>query len=306
MPELVTPSVGSPTRERVAYSAFGLRIHSEFPLPELGAAPPGGPPDVVIRSGAVEAPDGPCPEGRLFRAEGEEAYLYWEPIGPFVVRGGREIVVGSGTSDARLRRMALLGVCAGVLLHQRGRLTLHASAVVCGSAAVAFVGWKGAGKSTLAAAMTRAGHPLVTDDVLVVDEVGEQHVATPAFSQLKLRPDAAEAAGSAADGASTPTGKVLLGESLPFQAEAVPLRAIYVLGSGDTTTAERVDPAEAFPLLLSQTYAPRFVGGADQDAGLFEKVVGLARGVPVYSLRRPRDLEALPETVRFLEEHGAS
>jgi serine kinase of HPr protein (carbohydrate metabolism regulator) len=55
-----------------------------------------------------------------------------------------------------------------VLLQQRGRLVLHASAVTVDLGVVAFMGGPGWGKSTMAAAMYARGHSIVADDVTAV------------------------------------------------------------------------------------------------------------------------------------------
>ncbi len=65
-------------------------------------------------------------------------------------------------------RADLLGRVMALAAHADGRLTLHASAVSVAGRAVAFVGPKHAGKSTLALALVRKGARLLTDDTLVV------------------------------------------------------------------------------------------------------------------------------------------
>jgi serine kinase of HPr protein (carbohydrate metabolism regulator) len=54
------------------------------------------------------------------------------------------------------------------LLHQRGCLVLHASAVLMNGGADVVSGETGAGKSTLLAALAAKGFPVVSDDVTAV------------------------------------------------------------------------------------------------------------------------------------------
>src|SRR6185436_17962029 len=56
----------------------------------------------------------------------------------------------------------------GAVLQQRGLLPLHASALLLGAGAIALLGPSRAGKSTLAAALARRGHPVLADDVVPV------------------------------------------------------------------------------------------------------------------------------------------
>ncbi|MEJ0041808.1 MAG: hypothetical protein WDM81_06175 [Rhizomicrobium sp.] len=70
----------------------------------------------------------------------------------FLIRDGRDVVadLGSGCPVQDVETF-LQGAVAGVLLHQRSDLILHASCVHGGDGAVAIAGLSGRGKSTLAA-----------------------------------------------------------------------------------------------------------------------------------------------------------
>jgi ABC-type glutathione transport system ATPase component len=75
-------------------------------------------------------------------------------VGAFLVRGGREIMIDAVPGvDARTLRLSLLGPALALVLHQRGRFVLHASTVAVAGSAIAFLGEKGWGKSTIAAAL---------------------------------------------------------------------------------------------------------------------------------------------------------
>ena len=142
------------------YAAYGLGIHSELLLPELMASEAEADVDVVVRLGTlapsvlVADPSPYC----LYETD-EGAYIFWKEVGTLLIRGGSEIVVerAPNVEESRLR-LLLLGAAMGVLLHQRGLLVLHASAVeVCDGAAI-FLGGRGWGKSTVAAALHARGH----------------------------------------------------------------------------------------------------------------------------------------------------
>ncbi len=109
---------------------------------------------------------------------------------------GRDLVIepAPGAEESELR-LIMLGPALAVLLHQRGLLVLHASAAALTSdgshRAVAFMGDKGAGKSTTAAAMCARGHGLIADDLVAVDLSGAVPHVWPGFPHLKLWPEAA-------------------------------------------------------------------------------------------------------------------
>ncbi|MFP5288845.1 MAG: hypothetical protein ACLGI9_24120, partial [Thermoanaerobaculia bacterium] len=90
-----------------------------------------------------------------------------------------------------LMELRLLGPVLSYWLERLGILALHASAVRIGSGAVGFLAPSGAGKSSLAAALLQAGAPLLTDDVLPVEEANGTFLARPGFPQVRLEPDTA-------------------------------------------------------------------------------------------------------------------
>ena len=82
------------------------------------------------------------------------------------------------------------------VLAQRGLTCLHASVVAVEDRAIALVGAKGAGKSTLALALARHGGRLVSDDVAAVSlDEGICWVAV-GRAALRMRPDSAATLGA--------------------------------------------------------------------------------------------------------------
>lgn len=62
-----------------------------------------------------------------------------------------------------------LASTAVTVAHWMGRIALHAGAVVVDGRVWAVLGERGAGKSTAMYSLVKAGYPLVTDDVLILD-----------------------------------------------------------------------------------------------------------------------------------------
>jgi hypothetical protein len=109
------------------------------------------------------------------------------------VRDGREIVVNPlPDAPPETVRLFLLGSAFGALLHQRGILPIHGSAITYQGQAFILTGISGAGKSTLAAALVRKGCKLLTDDVAAItfNQAGTPWVQ-PAYPQQKLWRDSA-------------------------------------------------------------------------------------------------------------------
>src|SRR5262249_14950009 len=80
----------------------------------------------------------------------------------------------------------LLGPVFGFVLRIRGVPCLHASAVSIGDAVIAFSGPSGDGKTTLATAFARLGFPVVSDDILALEQRGSTIWAKPGCPRLRL------------------------------------------------------------------------------------------------------------------------
>jgi hypothetical protein len=212
-------------------------------------------------------------------------------------------------ADERVLRLFVLGPSLGVLLHQRGLLVLHASVAALNGSAVAFLGWKGAGKSTIAAALYARGHSLISDDLLAIDIGGAaEPAALPGFPQLKLWPDTIVSLGG--DAADLPTlhpqfDKRAQRAAARFQAAPLPLRRIYVLESGIRLEIEPIAGQAALAQLLCHSYAARFLGPAGAGAEHLRRCAHVAARVPLYRLRRPDSLDHLDDLIDMIEQEPA-
>lgn len=289
-----------------SYFAYGLGIKSDLPLPELVAGETAA--DVIVREGSV---DHPLPErddeGNYIRATPEEVHLFWPEEGSLLVRGGREIIVDALPGiDERVLRLSILGPALGILLHQRGYLVLHASAVRMYDKAVAFLGAAGWGKSTTAAALHARGYSLVADDILAVQfDTGSPRVFS-GFPQLKLWPEAAASLGD------DPESLPLLQPGLrkrnrrvthDILREPLALGSIYVLAEDSDLEVELLPPQESFVELVRHTYTNRILASTGTIETHFRQCAGLAHSVPVYRLKRCFSLSTLPEIARLIEAH---
>lgn len=289
-----------------SYNSYGLSICSDLPLPELRPAEHEA--DVVIRIGMVGYHSDEFGRIKCLQATPDQAYLSWGRIATALVQHGREIIVDPFPDvDERVLRLLILGVALGVLLHQRGLLVLHASAVAINGNVIAFIGRKGWGKSTTAAMLHRRGHTIVTDDILALENTdGRDPLVFPSFPQFKLWPDAVAAMGNNPEilpRLHPQVEKRAYQVSDGFASTSLPLKRIFVLDGGPTLELEPVQPQEAFLELVSHSYAPRFLGNSGITPQHFHQCARLANGLPIYRLKRHNSLAALPEIARLIEEN---
>jgi hypothetical protein len=291
-----------------SYSAYGLTIESEIDLPELS---PGleGPPDIIIRAGRIDGFE-PNIEDRKHRAEIDDIRFSYDEAGRFRVERGSEIIVDPAPgADPRFLRVCLLGPVLAALLHQRGLLVLHGSAITIDGVAIAFLGGKGWGKSTLAACMQSRGHGFLTDDVVAVKADSTAAVQLiPGFPHLKLWPSSVDFLGMDLEKmARVHPGLDKRGYRLDHEFSMGPLAlsSIYVLDIGEEEEIERIEPREALIELVRHTYLAKYLEPTGTTAMHLRQCSRVVSSVPIYSLKRLPSLLRLPEIARLLEEHIA-
>ena len=288
------------------YRAFGLTIASELPLPELDPAV-GLAVDIKIQRRPIARQR--ATGVRSFYEYGEEdQYLYWPQVGGFLIRGDSAINIApeDGASEGLLR-LPLLGPVMALLLHQRGILTLHASAVRIGDKVAVFVGDKGAGKSTTAAAALARGHELVTDDLLAVGfDDPKRPCAIPGYPSLKLSDNCADMftlAGAhdlAAPIENFP--KSIRRLALAPPRAATPIARIYVLERGGDARATALPRLAALNAIMRYAYVPMFEGKPWPRAEAhrhFSQCAALADAVRVAKLETSDDLSRLKSRDRM-------
>lgn len=196
-----------------------------------------------------------------------------------------------------------------VIGNHQGELHLHGSAVATPLGAIAFLGLSRRGKTTLAGAFARAGHPFLTEDVLSLEVLGDGYVVAPKRPELRLFADSASWLTGADDMFAGHTTKQPLpaGEALPCATSPAPLRAICLLGPGEAATAT-ITPLGA-AAALTQLMGHAFVLDVEDRArlrGHFHRLADLAALVPCHALDYPRTYAHLPQVIAtVLRQLGA-
>lgn len=282
------------------YSAYGLHIDSEVPLPFAPSTPPeASAPDATVRLGPTPAalihPD--TTRGRAWYAAPGALLVSIPNVGRYLATGGGEIKVQPDGGSARELGLGLVGSPIGALLQQRGLVTLHAAAVATDSGAVLFAGRSGLGKSSLVGALVQRGYAMLSDGFTGIawEAAGtsgrRQFMAVPGLPGLRLRPDALAELNcwpQVQGRVSADVEKYLLPVAR-FQAAPLAVRAVYTLTAHDRadTAIERLAGAHAFQALRRHTYRKRFLNGPGQQQAHFRAISAMAQQLPVWRVRRP-------------------
>ncbi len=245
-------------RRTFHYVSCGLTVASEIEIPGLPSVSPGEGPDLFVsvrdrsvprKSLDVERTRYVSPERD---SEGSPQLTVWTASAGahrFRYHDGTEFVIDRAATRVEVHweeplteadaAVYLLGPVLGFIMRLRGIVPLHASAVMIGERAVAFVGDAWAGKSTTAAAFASLGHAVLSDDLLPIVDVNGAILAYPSHPRLTMWPDSVRALFGATEDlpALTPTYDkryfdLQIGDR--FQSTPVPLEVIYVLGARGT------------------------------------------------------------------------
>jgi len=190
-----------------AGGAFGLSLHSGFPLPGLtpsgDSADRDGAPGIALAlspdsaepfDGAERLQEWHYPDGTLGLTIDRDAergyrfYLYGAGIFVLAADGSRVLLhLDREFEDRWDWRRYLIGQVLpfAALLH--GLEVFHASAVEIGGGVVLLAGASGLGKSTLALNMHLGGSGFLADDSVAIELVGDRLFAYPAIATAKVR-----------------------------------------------------------------------------------------------------------------------
>jgi hypothetical protein len=316
----------SPSRRgRWRYDVFGLTISSDISLPVTGRQEHAEGPSRVDHPSAPiplevaylvtgTANEAPPPDGVLVASlpcalHGLDMTVHRGVSGARIWHRGvgtchvhpdarRVDIYPEPDTDERLLGLLLAGQVTVFVLHQLGLPTLHASAAVTERGAVAFLGPKGQGKSTMVAAFLHRGATLLTDDVLPLRVEPSGAFGSPSLPIMKLWQQ-------------TVDGTLGLSETLPelmanyekkllrlegryaFATDAAPLRAFYLLNRFDAAaagttevTSRRLAGRDAIAAIRSQLSPGAFLSVAEEARLLpfYARLVSLA---PVSILNFP-------------------
>jgi len=284
------------------YFAYGMVISSDPKLPELLAIDDDNQPDLTIKIGTIEWEPAHTVtvDECIVQVEVGVAYFCWANVGKFMAREGREVIIEPAPQvEESTLRLFLLGAVLAAILHQRGFLVLHASAVELEEQALVFMGEKGYGKSTLVASLhvqMKNDFTVLADDIVALDwQSNGEAVVLPGFPQMKLGSDAMSSLGI--DEKVTVPLHPLLEKSgyraKRFRTSPVILRNMYVLSYGDEICIERLTRQDAFLSLMRHSFLGRHIAATGRAVQHFDQCTKIANSVPIDRLNRPRSLGLL-------------
>ncbi len=229
-----------------------------------------------------------------------DRYGVWiDGMGGFGVEPDVPRITVPPSADTVRREERLWGVPAALCFSRRGDLPLHAAAIDVGGRALVFCGPGRFGKTTLATAFLRAGHRVLSEDLVCVRQTEGGPAVLPGPAMLRVRPDVAERLGPIhgtrvvlLDGERV---HLAMEDGLRGSGDPVPLAGIIILKRGlPEITLYRVEPERFLPELFSVSFnLPSDI----ERARSFGGVVDLAGSTPLWLLDRPLEFATLDEVL---------
>lgn len=272
--------------------------------------------DVNIRQGVVPVSlDNARGSGPNWMMAGDGFLLKVPGVARFLIVAGRDLSVeNEAGADEEEALPFLLGTAFSILLYQRRRLALHASAVAVNGRSILFCGNSGMGKSTLSAALCQAGCDFVNDDLCAVDfDAQNRPEVRPDGRRLKLWKDTLDHLGMAAQPRDLIRSKLHKYYVDPprvtdFNAP-LPIAAIYVLREfrpSLTKGIESLSLADSAQVLSAQIYRHRLVQAFGLEADHFVFTASIVAHARIFWLTYPRNLNQLGGLVELLKDHWRS
>ncbi len=319
---------------RRRHRVYGLVLETDLPLPGLlpvkdkpdemaepeqnpdlrlllTANPPldGEPPPALFTSPSPSPFDPDLPALTFHRLPGWDL-LRFPGAADFYLDAAGLVLCQIHTSEAGDAAEAwFLGLVLAYWLERGGRPCLHASALAVDGAAVAFLAWSRAGKSTLAASLLQAGHALLTDDVLPLEPVQGGFRAIPSYPQMRLWPASAERFVESAGDLPQVHPQIakrrlppaaLVNAGYAFHTEPCPLTRLYLPerrppdDPDPRIRIEPIRPRDAVIELVRHSFLPRLCEAAGWQERRLDLFTRLASEVPARRLSYPEGYEHLP------------
>lgn len=289
------------------YRLYGLLIESaiDLHLPVVV----GEPADLKIK---IDAPMSRIGNNHLHSDHFDTHYqrLFWPFAGSAEILNGRDITLTPFDDvDPSIFSFAVLGPVIAIILHYRKFLTLHASCAGVYGKAVAFMGDKGAGKSTMMAAILASGHHLVADDIAAIKRHEDRDMCRQGYPLMKV---------SDASMNAFPTLVAEPGQLIPatvgdknlvrvpqLSEDDLPMTGLFVLKRGGEPAVRRMGIEEAYASLMRFSYPIRFGTSILKTEGSKEYIsyaAHIASQLPLYELTVADGFHRYGEVVSLVEQ----
>ncbi len=287
------------------YFAFGLNISSEIEIPGMIETTDHDKSDVkiLLKKLKTSISLAKTSYSHNYLVVNDDVYLWWDNVKVKISNGNR-IIVDSENYDRNQIIPFLLGPIMALLLYQIGFLVLHGSSIRVNNGAVAFLGYRGNGKSTTAINLYKKNYPLVTDDILCInfDDEGFPYVY-PGYPHVRLSKDSYNNIKEMKilTPIRTLQGKIFCEASRGFSSESLRLEKIYFLEKGVQTGISTLNSQKNLIDLINHSVANRIFQVNDQANNLIQ-CGKLIKNVLINRLEVNHSFKNIPQLINLIED----
>jgi energy-coupling factor transporter ATP-binding protein EcfA2 len=295
------------------YRAFGLKISSEINFPELYQTDLILDADIQIKSGEI-------PSSITINADFISDTLIISPqvfllkiegVATYLVEAGKtitiEMVDGADLTEVRL---FCLSNAFAALLHQRGKIPLHAAAFIHENELVLIMGESGVGKSTTLAAMINRGYSPFSDDICIpyYDDQDRSWYTYSSYPMMKFWADTYTKVniGNIGDGRKLRSGLDKYG--VYFHEKFIPasrkIKLIILLeidSRQNEVRSRQLTGIESFSTIHAQAYRKEYLEFESMLKDYFIQSSEIAKSVKSIMLSRPDNMESPLSIVECIE-----
>ena len=215
-------------------------------------------------------------------------------LGKFWIENGNRIVINHNSDIEPKETLPFLySYCIGVLLYQREMIPLHGSAILTEKGAILFIGPSRAGKSLTAAALSKRGFQVISDDICAIKVVDNKPVLVPSNTPLMLWKKSLKTLDISIKGLQKVRGE-LEKYYIPVNQKNIikyySISKIYILQSHNKETIELSDPLkgkEKYYDVKNNTYQKKFISELNMDKKHFTVLISLLSNTEVKAVKRP-------------------
>ncbi len=280
------------------YWAYGLKVGSQLPFPELLPLQNDDPCDLTVAWGSIPVIE-KTPNG--FHSETYDITptryrITIKDVASYFVQEGKSIIISADpNADQDSIRLFCLSNAFAAALHQRKTIPIHCAALIDKGQLVLVLGDSGAGKSTTMASLVQKGLKPFSDDVCVPfqdPETGRISLFS-SYPMMKFWKETLDLVGlnSKVDRKIRPDmEKYGIYFHQSFLTEALNPKLIILLEKTDEVSTPILAPIsgiELFTKLESNAYRGEYLGFSDLKKEHFMLFTQLANQSACYLLKRP-------------------
>jgi hypothetical protein len=280
------------------YWAYGLKVGSQLPFPELLPLQNDDPCDLTVAWGSIPVIE-KTPNG--FHSETYDITptryrITIKDVASYFVQEGKRIIISADpNADQDSIRLFCLSNAFAAALHQRKTIPIHCAALIDKGQLVLVLGDSGAGKSTTMASLVQKGLKTFSDDVCVPfqdPETGRISLFS-SYPMMKFWKETLDLVGlnSKVDRKIRPDmEKYGIYFHQSFLTEALNPKLIILLEKTDEVSTPILAPIsgiELFTKLESNAYRGEYLGFSDLKKEHFMLFTQLANQSACYLLKRP-------------------